>query len=156
MVEQPTYPTVCFLEENIFMCDSKGLIASEREDLSDVKKEWAQPGPRLNLAESLVGKDVFLGLSVGGLLKGEMIKAMNARPIIFAMANPDPEITPDEAKAAVPDAIVATGRSDFPNQVNNRLLKSLRSLPLSWSNPRALASRNTRRTIFDRSEMSSM
>jgi malate dehydrogenase (oxaloacetate-decarboxylating)(NADP+) len=108
-------------KENIFMCDSKGLIASEREDLSEIKREWAQPGPRLTLAEALVGKDVFIGLSVGGLLKGHMIQRMNPRPIVFAMANPDPEITPDEAKAAVPDAIVATGRSDFPNQVNNVL-----------------------------------
>jgi malate dehydrogenase (oxaloacetate-decarboxylating)(NADP+) len=108
-------------KENIFMCDSKGLIASEREDLSEIKREWAQPGPRLTLAEALVGKDVFIGLSVGGLLKGHMVQAMNPRPIVFAMANPDPEITPDEAKAAVPDAIVATGRSDFPNQVNNVL-----------------------------------
>jgi malate dehydrogenase (oxaloacetate-decarboxylating)(NADP+) len=108
-------------KDNIFMCDSKGLIATEREDLSEAKKEWAQPGPRLSLAEALVNKDVFIGLSVGGLLKGHMVQAMNPRPIVFAMANPDPEITPDEAKAAVPDAIVATGRSDFPNQVNNVL-----------------------------------
>lgn len=108
-------------KDNIFMCDSKGLIATEREDLSEAKKEWAQPGPRLSLAEALVDKDVFIGLSVGGLLKGHMVQAMNPRPIVFAMANPDPEITPDEAKAAVPDAIVATGRSDFPNQVNNVL-----------------------------------
>lgn len=108
-------------KEHIYMCDSKGLIALEREDLSEAKKEWAQPGPRLSLAEALVDKDVFLGLSVGGLLKGHMVQAMSPRPIVFAMANPDPEITPDEAKAAVPDAIVATGRSDFPNQVNNVL-----------------------------------
>jgi malate dehydrogenase (oxaloacetate-decarboxylating)(NADP+) len=108
-------------KEHIYMCDSKGLIASERDNLTEAKREWAQPGPRLSLAESLKGKDVFLGLSVGGLLKGEMVKEMNARPIVFAMANPDPEITPDEAKAAVPDAIVATGRSDYPNQVNNVL-----------------------------------
>ena len=108
-------------KENISMCDSKGLIASEREDLSEAKKEWAQPGPRLALGEALVGKDVFMGLSVGGLLKGQMVKGMAPRPIVFAMANPDPEITPDEAKAAVPDAVVATGRSDYPNQVNNVL-----------------------------------
>ncbi|MEC8191194.1 MAG: NADP-dependent malic enzyme [Myxococcota bacterium] len=108
-------------KNNIFMCDSKGLIAENRDDLSDAKREWAQPGDRLSLAETLVGKDAFLGLSVGGLLKGDMVKAMAPRPIVFAMANPDPEITPDEAKAAVPDAIVATGRSDYPNQVNNVL-----------------------------------
>jgi len=108
-------------KEHIYMCDSKGLIATERDNLTEAKKEWAQPGPRLNLGEVLVGKDVFLGLSVGGCLKGEMVKGMNPRPIIFAMANPDPEITPDEAKAAAPDAIIATGRSDYPNQVNNVL-----------------------------------
>ena len=108
-------------KENIYMCDSKGLIASERDDLNDSKKEWAQPGPRKNLGEALVGKDVFMGLSVGGLLKGHMVQAMAPRPIVFAMANPDPEITPQEAKEAVPDAVVATGRSDFPNQVNNVL-----------------------------------
>jgi malate dehydrogenase (oxaloacetate-decarboxylating)(NADP+) len=108
-------------KEHIYMCDSKGLIATERDNLTPAKIEWAQPGPRMTLGESLVGKDVFLGLSVGGLLKGDMVKGMNPRPLIFAMANPDPEITPDEAKAAVPDAIVATGRSDYPNQVNNVL-----------------------------------
>jgi malate dehydrogenase (oxaloacetate-decarboxylating)(NADP+) len=108
-------------KEHIYMCDSKGLIATERDNLTPQKLEWAQPGPRLNLGETLKGKDVFMGLSVGGLLKGDMVKGMATRPIVFAMANPDPEITPDEAKAAVPDAIVATGRSDFPNQVNNVL-----------------------------------
>jgi len=107
--------------ENIFMCDSKGLITKDRDGLSEQKLEFAQDGERKTLAETLPGKDVFLGLSVGGLLKPEMVKTMAASPIIFAMANPDPEITYDDAKKAVPDAIVATGRSDYPNQVNNVL-----------------------------------
>jgi len=109
------------LRENIYMCDSKGLITKDREGLSAQKLEFAQDGERLSLGDTLPGKDVFMGLSVGGLLKPEMVKAMAPMPIIFAMANPDPEIMYDDAKAAVPDAIVATGRSDFPNQVNNVL-----------------------------------
>ncbi len=107
--------------ENIFMCDSKGLITKDRDGLSEQKREFAQDGERKSLGEALPGKDVFVGLSVGGLLKPDMVKTMADKPIIFAMANPDPEITYDDAKAAVPDAIVATGRSDFPNQVNNVL-----------------------------------
>ena len=109
------------LRENIYMCDSKGLITSDREGLSAEKLEFAQDGERRSLAETLPGKDCFMGLSVGGLLKPEMVQGMAPMPIIFAMANPDPEIMYDDAKAAVPDAIVATGRSDFPNQVNNVL-----------------------------------
>src|SRR6185369_13905340 len=76
---------------------------------------------RRTLTEALEGADVFLGLSAAGALKPEMVMKMAPRPIIFAMANPDPEITPPEAKAARPDAIIATGRSDYPNQVNNVL-----------------------------------
>ena len=112
--------------ENIWMFDSKGLIyAGRTEEMFAEKERFAQPlaegqGP-LKMPEALVGADVFVGLSVGGLLKGEMIQQMAPRPIIFAMANPDPEITYEEATAAVPDAIVATGRSDYPNQVNNVL-----------------------------------
>jgi malate dehydrogenase (oxaloacetate-decarboxylating)(NADP+) len=109
------------LHENIFMCDSKGLITKGRDGLNAQKLEFAQDGERKTLAETLPGKDVFMGLSVGGLLKQEMVKSMAHTPIIFAMANPDPEIMYDEAKEAVPEAIVATGRSDFPNQVNNVL-----------------------------------
>jgi malate dehydrogenase (oxaloacetate-decarboxylating)(NADP+) len=74
-----------------------------------------------DLTEALVGADVFLGLSAAGALKPEMVKDMAPAPIIFAMANPDPEISPPEARAARPDAIIATGRSDYPNQVNNVL-----------------------------------
>jgi malate dehydrogenase (oxaloacetate-decarboxylating)(NADP+) len=106
---------------NIYMCDSKGLITTDRDGLNVHKREFAQSGPRQSLPEVLPGKDVFIGLSVAGILKPEMVKTMAPRPIIFAMANPDPEITYDDARGAVPDAIVATGRSDFPNQVNNVL-----------------------------------
>jgi len=107
--------------DNIYMCDSKGLITKGREGLNAQKLEFAQEGERKTLGETLPGKDVFMGLSVGGVLKPEMVQSMAPTPIIFAMANPDPEIMYDDAKAAVPDAIVATGRSDFPNQVNNVL-----------------------------------
>lgn len=111
--------------ENIWMFDSKGMVYSGRaEDMFPEKERFAQPlgedGP-IGYPEALVGADVFVGLSVGGLLKGHMIQKMAPRPIIFAMANPDPEISYEEAIAAVPDAIVATGRSDYPNQVNNVL-----------------------------------
>jgi malate dehydrogenase (oxaloacetate-decarboxylating)(NADP+) len=86
------------------------------------RAEFAQPAPRRRkLADVLVGADVFVGLSVGGILTGDMIKGMAKNPIVFAMANPDPEITYDDAKKAVPESIVATGRSDYPNQVNNVL-----------------------------------
>ena len=105
----------------IFMCDSKGLITTGREGLSPQKRAFAQPGAPRSLAQSLAGAEVFVGLSVGGVLSGAMVEAMADQPAVFAMANPDPEIPYDEAKAAAPDAIVATGRSDFPNQVNNVL-----------------------------------
>ncbi len=106
---------------NIYMCDSKGLITTGREGLNVHKQQFAQDCERQNLGEALVGKDVFMGLSVAGILKPAMVKSMANRPIIFAMANPDPEISYEDARAAVPDAIVATGRSDYPNQVNNVL-----------------------------------
>src|SRR5690606_21429082 len=82
---------------------------------------YAQPGGARGLADVIEGADLFLGLSGPGVLKGDLVKRMAARPIIFALANPTPEIMPDEARAAAPDAIIATGRSDFPNQVNNVL-----------------------------------
>jgi len=105
---------------NIWMCDSKGLITTDR-DLNIEKKTFAQESPAMPLAGALAGANVFVGLSVGGVLTGEMLKTMAPRPIVFAMANPDPEIPFDEARAAVPDAILATGRSDYPNQINNVL-----------------------------------
>ena len=107
--------------ENVVMCDSKGVISASRQGLSPQKAEFATDRPVSTLAEAVRGADVFLGLSVGGVLTKEMVTTMAPRPVIFALANPDPEITYDEAVAARPDAIVATGRSDYPNQVNNVL-----------------------------------
>jgi len=109
--------------ENITMIDSVGVIHDGRkEELNEYKARFARPddGSRTR-ADALRGADVFLGLSKAGLVTGEMLKAMADKPIIFALANPDPEISYAEATAARPDAIVATGRSDFPNQVNNVL-----------------------------------
>jgi malate dehydrogenase (oxaloacetate-decarboxylating)(NADP+) len=107
--------------DNVIMCDRKGTIRKDRTDLDQFKSAHAVETKAKNLHEALVGADVFLGLSAAGALKPEMVMAMAPSPIIFAMANPDPEITPPEAKMARPDAIVATGRSDYPNQVNNVL-----------------------------------
>jgi len=107
--------------ENIFMFDSKGLITTHRTDLNKYKKEFAQDVTFSTLAESLKGADMFLGLSVGKILTPEMLKTMAPHPVVFAMANPVPEIAYDEAVAARPDVIMATGRSDYPNQINNVL-----------------------------------
>ena len=106
---------------NIMMCDHKGVIHKGRADLDEFKQRFALDTKLRTLAEALNGADVFVGLSVGGIVTGEMLKGMTQHPVIFALANPTPEIMPDEAKKARPDAIVATGRSDFPNQVNNVL-----------------------------------
>ncbi|MBK6918456.1 MAG: NADP-dependent malic enzyme [Deltaproteobacteria bacterium] len=105
----------------ILMADSRGVLHDGRDDLTPVKREFAQRTTARKLADALVGADVFLGLSKGGVVTPEMIEPMAPRPIIFALANPDPEIGYDEAKLARPDAIVATGRSDYDNQVNNVL-----------------------------------
>jgi malate dehydrogenase (oxaloacetate-decarboxylating)(NADP+) len=107
--------------DNVIMCDRKGVIYQGREGLDQWKSAHAAKTEARTLEEALKGADVFLGLSAAGALKPEMVMEMAKKPIIFAMANPDPEITPPEAKAARPDAIVATGRSDYPNQVNNVL-----------------------------------
>ncbi|MFD1610377.1 NADP-dependent malic enzyme [Sphingomonas tabacisoli] len=108
--------------DNVIMCDRKGVIYQGRaESMDQWKSAHAAKTDRRTLTEALDGADVFLGLSAAGALKPEMVKNMAPKPIIFAMANPDPEITPPEAKAARPDAIIATGRSDYPNQVNNVL-----------------------------------
>ena len=108
--------------ENILMTDSRGVIHSERtEGMNPYKAEFAAKTDRRTLGEALEGADVFVGLSMAGLVDADMIRSMNDRPIVFAMANPDPEITPPEVKAARQDAICATGRSDYPNQVNNVL-----------------------------------
>ncbi len=108
--------------ENCIAVDRKGVLYRGRtEDMNQWKSAHAVDTPHRTLAEALKGADVFIGLSVKGALTAELVKTMADRPIIFAMANPDPEIAPEEAKAARPDAIVATGRSDYPNQVNNVL-----------------------------------
>ena len=108
--------------KDITMCDSKGVIYKGRAaGMNPYKESFAAETDARTLAEAVKGADVFLGLSVAGALTGDMVKTMNEQPIIFALANPNPEITPAEAKAANPAAIVATGRSDYPNQVNNVL-----------------------------------
>jgi malate dehydrogenase (oxaloacetate-decarboxylating)(NADP+) len=108
--------------ENILLCDTKGVIyEGRREGMNPYKQEFARRTKARTLEDALRGADVFVGLSQGGAMSGEMVRVMAERPIIFAMANPDPEITPDEVAAVRGDAIVATGRSDYPNQVNNVL-----------------------------------
>ncbi len=107
--------------ENIRVFDSKGLIHEGRTDLDELKKEFVVPGKSMSLAEGMKDADVFIGLSKGGVLNGEMVKSMAKNPIVFAMANPDPEISWEEATEARKDIIMATGRSDYPNQVNNVL-----------------------------------
>ncbi len=105
----------------VTMCDRKGVIHKGRSDLDQWKSAHAVDTDARTLGEALVNADVFLGLSAAGALRADMVLAMAPNPIIFAMANPDPEILPEDAKAARPDAIIATGRSDYPNQVNNVL-----------------------------------
>ncbi|OJW68962.1 MAG: NADP-dependent malic enzyme [Sphingomonadales bacterium 63-6] len=108
--------------DNVIMCDRSGVIYRGRTDSMDQwKSAHAADTPARSLEEALDGADVFLGLSAAGALKPDWVKKMAPQPIIFAMANPDPEITPPDAKAVRPDAIIATGRSDYPNQVNNVL-----------------------------------
>ena len=108
--------------ENIVMCDTKGVIYEGRaEHMNPYKARYASKTSARTLQEAMVGADVFFGLSSGGCVTREMVKGMAPDPIIFAMANPDPEISYEDALAARPDAIVATGRSDYPNQVNNVL-----------------------------------
>src|SRR5665647_1604184 len=108
--------------ENIIVTDIKGVVYQGRvEEMDDNKARYAVQTAARTLADVIAGADVFLGLSAGGVLKPEMVKQMGNRPLIFALANPTPEIMPDIAKAARSDAILATGRSDYPNQVNNAL-----------------------------------
>ena len=107
--------------DNVIMCDRKGVIYKGRTDLDQWKSAHAVDTDARTLADALVGADVFLGLSAANVLTKDMVKKMADQPIIFAMANPDPEIWPPDAMEARPDAIIATGRSDFPNQVNNVL-----------------------------------
>jgi malate dehydrogenase (oxaloacetate-decarboxylating)(NADP+) len=108
--------------DNVIMCDSKGVIYRGRtEGMNQWKSAHAAETSARTLMDAVEGADVFFGLSVAGALTKEMVKKMAPRPIIFAMANPDPEISPADAREAAPDAIIATGRSDYPNQVNNVL-----------------------------------
>lgn len=109
-------------KENLFMLDSQGVITTKRlSELNKYKAKFAQDTDKTTLKDIIVNADVFVGVSQANLLSKEMIQSMNSQPIIFAMANPNPEIPYDEAKSAVPDSIIATGRSDYPNQVNNVL-----------------------------------
>lgn len=108
-------------KENIIMLDSKGVINKYREDLNDEKKEFLSETKASTLAEAMVGADVFIGLSVGNVVTPEMLLSMTANPVVFALANPDPEIPYDIAIATRKDVVMATGRSDHPNQVNNVL-----------------------------------
>ena len=108
-------------KENIVMCDSKGVINNSRTGLNEQKREFMTTRDVTTLAEAMVDADVFLGLSVKDVVTPEMLKSMAPRPIVFALANPDPEIAYDVAVATRPDMIFATGRSDYPNQINNVL-----------------------------------
>src|SRR5258708_16462975 len=111
-----------FTPDNIILCDTKGVIYQGRTDgMNQWKSAHAARTSARTLAQALAGADVFLGLSAKGAVTKEMVKSMADKPIIFAMANPDPEITPEEVREVRSDAIIATGRSDYPNQVNNVL-----------------------------------
>ena len=108
--------------ENVWLCDIHGLVYEGREvDMNPQKAAFAQASDKRSLGEVIGGADMFLGLSGPGVLKPDMVAQMSKSPIVFALANPTPEITPDEARSVAPDVIMATGRSDFPNQVNNVL-----------------------------------
>ena len=108
-------------KENIVMCDSKGVISTRRSNLNAAKREFATDRDITTLEEALVGADVFLGLSVANVLSKEMVRSMNSNPIVFALANPNPEISYADAMESRDDIIFATGRSDYPNQINNVL-----------------------------------
>ncbi|MEG2630212.1 MAG: malic enzyme-like NAD(P)-binding protein, partial [Comamonas sp.] len=108
--------------ENVFVTDLAGVVYTGRLELMDEDKaQFARDTDKRKLAEVMVGADVFLGLSAGGVLKPEMVATMATRPVIFALANPNPEITPEDVKSVRDDVIMATGRTDYPNQVNNVL-----------------------------------
>jgi malate dehydrogenase (oxaloacetate-decarboxylating)(NADP+) len=115
------YKSLGVLPKNLLMCDSQGVIHDKRGDLNEFKKEFAIPSDRRTLEDAMKGADAFIGLSVKGAVTPKMVASMAKDPIVFAMANPDPEIGYDEACAVRKDIIMATGRSDFPNQVNNVL-----------------------------------
>ena len=108
-------------KQNIIVADSRGLLTTSRDGLDESKKRYVQDIQATQLHEVMAGADMFLGLSAAGILTKEMVKEMAENPIIFALANPDPEILPEHAHEVRPDVIMATGRSDYPNQVNNAL-----------------------------------
>jgi malate dehydrogenase (oxaloacetate-decarboxylating)(NADP+) len=115
------YVALGIRKENVVMVDSKGVINNKRTDLNKYKKEWITDRDISTLAEAVKDADVFLGLSVANMLTREMLSTMAPNPIVFAMANPDPEISYEDALATRDDLIFATGRSDYPNQINNVL-----------------------------------
>jgi malate dehydrogenase (oxaloacetate-decarboxylating)(NADP+) len=115
------YEALGAVRENILVFDSKGLIHESRTDLDELKKEFISKGKNVTLEQSLDGCDVFIGLSKGNVLTQDMVKSMAKNPIVLAMANPDPEITYEDCTSARKDVIMGTGRSDYPNQVNNVL-----------------------------------
>ena len=115
------YMSLGVKKENILMCDSKGVLSTKRTNLNEAKKEFAVDTDAVTLTDALKGADVFLGLSVKGAMSKEMLASMAPNPIVFAMANPDPEISYEDAMATRDDLIFATGRSDYPNQINNVL-----------------------------------
>lgn len=115
------YLTMGVKAENLVMCDSKGVINAKRTDLNETKKEFATKRDLDTLEESIKDADVFLGLSVAGVLSQDMVRTMASNPVVMALANPNPEIDFEDAMASRPDIIFATGRSDYPNQVNNVL-----------------------------------
>jgi len=106
---------------NLFMIDRKGVIHTNRDDLNEFKKEFAVDTDRRSLADAMQDADIFIGVSGPDIVTAEMLKSMAANPIVFALSNPDPEISPELALATRDDVIMATGRSDYPNQVNNVL-----------------------------------
>ena len=107
--------------ENMLLVDRRGVIHAGRDDLNSYKREFAVASDSRTLADAMRGADVFIGVSGPDLVSADMIKSMAAKPIVFALSNPDPEISPAQAHAARDDLIMATGRSDYPNQVNNVL-----------------------------------
>ena len=115
------YVRLGVVRTNITVCDKTGVIHADRADLDQWQAKFAHPSKRRTILEAFAGADVFVGLSAANVVSPEMLKAMAPRPIIFALANPNPEIMPDVARATRPDAVIATGRTDFPNQVNNVL-----------------------------------
>ncbi|HEU0014965.1 MAG TPA: NADP-dependent malic enzyme [Longimicrobium sp.] len=115
------YVSLGVRRENILMTDSKGVLTHERDNLDPYKARFARDTPARTLADAMAGADMFVGLSVAGAVTREMVAAMAPQPIVFALANPDPEILPEDVLAVRPDALMATGRTDYPNQVNNVL-----------------------------------